>query len=1299
MLSGVLPRSVVAMVAVTILLIGSAPGGVDRTPSGLPIARGGLVSASGDLAGPDGSSARHVEVAPAFAPTSGEVALGPAPSTVLVTVEVGLAPSNPSALAGLVSALYTPGTAEFHGFLSASELAQEFGPSTPALASAGSYFEHFGLSVRSNPDHLLLTVTGPSSRVGAAFGTTFEEYRGEGNRWFVSHPTPATLPSLAPWTGVYGLGNVTSLVPSAGVPTLVGPAGGPAATCAEASGDLDPCQVWQAYNMTTLLTAGTNGSGVRLAVVDPYSSSEPQPQLSSDLAKFASGNGLTVGAVNYVYPDPAPGDLNVSSNLDWSLEDALDLEWSRAAAPGATIDMTFSPDSGPGLYEAVDWLVAHQAANVISMSWGEPDVGVYNEFSSPCSEACNASTDGSYGILSPVLEFAAAEGISVFAATGDCGAADGTSGVSTNYPASDPDVTGVGGTVLTVNASGEYIAETGWSGNASGAELPGCENQGGSGGGYSPFPRPWWQSGLPSGETHRGIPDVALDAGTAVGVILAGDSVGARGTSVATPVWAGIAAIADQYAGTPLGLLNPSLYAIASGSNYTRDFHDILSGNNGYEAGPGWDAVTGLGSPRVATLVVDLRHPVRTPLGTLATFVYATPRFGKAPLTATFHVNATGGTGTYPLEGVSFGDGNASFAPNGRAVHTFSAPGVYAAQAYVADSSANYSVSPPLAIVVGGGTALSVSLTASTNVSAVGAPVLFSAAVTGGVAPYGYNFTFGDGTFLTGSLASSTSHVFGADGSFCVEVVVSDSANPVDGGASNRVAVGVGGDPVPDCRNDTVPLTLSPLPNLGERDAPADFPELFLASGGSTGAGTLPPSLQFSSSDPYVAACGCAIFRSAGTYPVTGYANDSEDEQATAVTSVVVAPPLVANFSSTATFGPAPLTVAFRASVTGGYGANASLTDWTFGDGTGATGASVRATYDSPGKYVAVAQLSDLGDGNASEAFLIDVLADAGPGNNLTTPAIVASVDPAVDVSLGTTVRLSAALFSVNGSALPASFDWSIGSGSGGYRSSLNWTFSAPLPAGAGGTLNVTVNATDLSAPPQLGPRFTLASFELPGFGAEEADGFLPRVDALTFSDFGSPAAGVAPLSWSGEGEVSGPGALSVLWAFGDGGDSPDLAVQHNFSAGEFTVVVTAKDSWGDSAIDDHPVAVSGALTVTATLSPTNGSAPLTVEFRASAAGGVGPPYFYFWSFGDDAVSFAGNGSHTFASAGTYQVTLNVTDPRGDLVRSNWTVVVRVAYSSFPGAVLLAAGAVVGVASGVAFLVSRRRSSGGAASP
>ncbi|MGD0589160.1 MAG: PKD domain-containing protein, partial [Thermoplasmata archaeon] len=516
-------------------------------------------------------------------------------------------------------------------------------------------------------------------------------------------------------------------------------------------------------------------------------------------------------------------------------------------------------------------------------------VGVFNAYNASCSAECNASTDGSYGIFSPLLAFAAAEGISVVAASGDCGASDGTSGLSTNFPASDPDVTGVGGTVLTVDAVGDYLSETAWGGNSSGAVSPGCQNQGGTGGGYSPFPRPWWQAGMVRGSTHRGVPDVALDAATPALVVAGGGTAAVGGTSLATPIWAGIASIADQYSGHRLGLLNPSLYAIAAGTNYTHDFHDIESGNNGYPAVPGWDPVTGLGTPRVASLIVNLVGTIPVASSNLTSFVYATPRFGHAPLTVTFHLNITGGTGTFPLEGVSFGDGNASFAPEGAVTYTFAFPGVYSAQAYVADSSANYSVSPPVAIVVGGGTGLTVVLHASAENPAVGAPVLFSATVGGGVAPYEYNFSFGDGTFLDGSLASTASHVFGAVGSFCASVVVADSASPMNGGASQRVAVGVGGAGVPDCRNDTVPLTMTATPDIGVRDAPADFPDLFNVSGGSGAAGTLPPSVQYSTSDPYLAACGCAIFRSSGSYTVTGYGNDSENEETNATTSVTVA--------------------------------------------------------------------------------------------------------------------------------------------------------------------------------------------------------------------------------------------------------------------------------------------------------------------------------------------------------------------------------------------------------------------------
>lgn len=1282
-------------VGLALVLAASAPTGflilgslVPSGPPSGPEAAGSSGATSAPLSGTLASSGSAVEVAPGFTPLLGTAPLGPLAPATPMTVEVGLAVRDPSALAGLVSALYTPGTTEYRSFLDTTELASQFGASAASVTAARGYFGGFGLSAALSPDHLLLTVAGPSSRVGAAFGTTFEEYRGAGGGWFVSHPTPARLPAVAPWSGAYGLGNATPLVPAASAPSALRASVVPAAPCSGSSGALVPCQVWQAYNMTPLISVGTNGSGLRIAVVDAYSSGENQTQLASDLAAFASRSGITPGPVNFVYPDPAPGDLNLSANLGWSLEDSLDLEWARAAAPGATIDMTFSPDAGVGLYEAIDWIVAHQAANVISMSWGEPDVGVFNAFSTPCSVACNASTDGSYGLLSPVLAFAAAEGIGAFAASGDCGGADGTSGLSTNYPASDPDVTGVGGTLLTVDSAGNYISEVGWSGSASGASSPGCANQGGSGGGYAPFPRPWWQTGLPPGSSGRGVPDVALDAATLALIYTHGTATAVGGTSLSTPVWAGIAAVADQYARRSLGFLGPSLYAIASGANYARDFHDIVQGNNDYSAGPGWDAVTGLGTPRVATLVVDLAHPVLVSSSDLASFVYATPRYGAAPLTVTFHVNSTGGTGTYPLEGVSFGDGNASFASGGTATHTYAKPGVYSAQAYVADSIANYSLSPPVGIVVGGGSSLTVTLVASTDLPALRAPVLFTVGVSGGVAPYEYNYSFGDGTFLYGAGSASESHVFGARGSFCASVVVSDAASPPDGGTSARVAIGVGGSPLPDCRNDTVPLTMVPTAGVGVRDAPADFPDLFTVSGGSTAAGTLAPSVQYSSSDPYLAACECAIFRTSGTYAVTGYGNDSENEQAVASTTVTVAPVLVASFTASPAYGTAPLTVAFGANASGGYGTDVATTAWTFGDGTGAVGTSASFTYTIPGLYVAVGHLSDLGHGNASEAFVIDVR----PASGTPAPSLTATVRPAVDVPAGASVNFSARSFSANGSAVPSVYRWTIAPGSGAFASSFDWTLPLPLLGSTNRTLEVTLAVTDNTSATRVN-----ASIVLGDFVAVEAGGFVPRVDALALSDSGGPVLGAAPLSWSGSASAAGPGTTGVDWAFGDGFGVASPIARHTYAAGEFTARVTAHDTFADTAVDVHPVEAYVTFGLSATLSAIAGTAPLTVHFRSNATGGPGPQYAYLWKFGNNASATSANGTHTFVNPGVYSVSLNASDAVGDSLVRNWTVTVMAAPSTFPAVVLLLVGAAGGVA--LALAVATRRARRGPPSP
>ena len=1230
----------------------------------------------------------NVTVAPAFSAPSGVVAVGPLPSEQPMTVLVGLDPSDPVGLGGLLSALYAPGTPEYQRFDSPSELAEQYGPSTSAVLAARSYFQGFGLSATVSPDHLLLTVSGNSGRVASAFGTEFTNYRAADGRTFVSHSTTATLPGGIAWSGVFGLGNATPLVPES-VGTILARVGvRPDATCVGLAGGLTPCDFWSAYNMSALLANGTDGSGERLAIVDPYSSDEGQSDLASDLATFTFENNLSVGPVNYDYPDPGPANLNTSFNAGWALEDALDLEWARASAPGATIDMTFSPNAGVGLYEAVDWIVAHHSADIISLSWGEPDVGTVNAFDTPCSAACNASTDGSYALLSPVLEFAAAEGIGVFAASGDCGASDGTSGVATNFPASDPDVTGVGGTVLNVGSNGNWASEVGWSGNSSGAAAPGCTNQGGSGGGYAPFPRPSWQSGPPTEDTYRGVPDVALDAGAPVGIMLHSFWVGVLGTSIATPGWAGIAAIADQYVGHALGFLDPTLYAIAAGENYPRDFHDITSGSNGYPATPGWDPVTGLGSPQVASLVADLaHHPVAFSPGDLAAFVYAAPRYGRAPLTVSFAVQPTGGSGRYPFEGVSFGNGNASFAPGGNTSYTFETPGVYSVEAYVADSSGDYTVSPPVAVVVGGGHALGVNLTASIGRPGVGIPVDFTVRVNGGTSPYWFNYSFGDGTYLNGSSNATVTHEYGAPGSFCPAVVVSDSATPANGAASARDAIAVGGASPPDCRNDTVPLSIVPMPSPGVRDAPADFSDLFTISGGSAYSGGPPPSLQFSSTDPYVAACECAIFRHPGTYALTAFANDSETQQANASSNVTVAPPLVGSFSATPTSGPAPLTVDFRGNVSGGFGANPAATVWTFGNGQEATGISVAETYSSPGFYLATGHLSDLGQGNVSESFLIDVGPSVGaalPG----PPYLIATVTPAVDVAWDENVNFSARLMFVNGSEDPALFHWDIASEFGAYRPSFNWTYPYGDLASA---LTVGLDVTVLAS----GQHFN-TTLEFASFGGELPNGYPRAADGLEFTPVARMLVVTTPLPWvAAPTQLTGPGTLVVTWAFGDGTTEQNRSASHLFSEGLYTVIATATDSWGDVATGVFPVAVSTIESLNASLSATTGTAPFRLTFTATAFGGFGPPYWYAWSFGNGGNLTTANGTHSFEDPGNYLVTLTVTGVFGAIAEKNWTVTVEPPFA-WVGIGILGAGTAVGVVAAIAALWSRRRGSGAA---
>jgi hypothetical protein len=1253
-------------VAVAVFAVASAslPGGLlsnapTRNPgAATPISTSALPSAT-------------IRVAPGYIAPSGTESVGALPPQSPLDVVVGIASRDPTGLVALVDAENAPGTPVYGTHLSAGDAIARFGAPTDAIQTAATYFEGYGLNVSAAPDGLLLYVDGPSASVGRAFGTTFEEYRSAAGRTFVSHPTPAVLPAIVPWSGVFGLGNVTSFAPSVlpPIPTTALPA---AASCPDVPSYLTRCEVQNAYSIEPLIANGTDGAGYRLAVVDAYSGEQTQRQLETDLTTFTEASGLAVGNVSYLYPLQTSVDLNSTrTNANWSYEDALDLEWTRAMAPGASIEMTFSPDAGPGLYAAIDWLVGGDRADVISLSWGEPDVGVFDPYLGPCANACNASTDGSYAVLGPVLELAAVEGISVLAASGDCGASGGTAGDSTFFPASDPFVTGVGGTILTLSANGSYGSETGWPGNASGASSPGCSaNPGGSGGGYSPFARPWWQVGPGTTGTQRGVPDVAADAGTYAGIVYDNTWFGVGGTSLATPIWAGITAIADQYAGTALGFLDPSLYRILDSSNYSADFHEITSGNNGYAAGAGWNPVTGIGSPIVSSLVKNLARPSNLTPSNLTTSVVAAPTFGPAPLTSEFTLSASGGSGTYPLEGIYFGDGNASLVTTGQASYEFRNAGTYDVQSFVFDSDGNESVSTPLVVVVGGGGTLLVHLAVSNATPAVGAVDNFTASVRGGTPPYSYSFFFGDGASEANATSPATSHVYVSANVYCPTVVVRDDADPPNAAVSSPTPVAVGGATGPGCGSAPPLISIAANLTAGVRDAPADFPSLFTITEGEPDSG-LVTTAYVASSDPYTQACGCAVFRAPGSYTVQEWVNDTGGEIANASLNVTVAPPLDVTFAASTLSGPAPLMVQFGSSVTsGGYDAQASATRWNFGDGSGATGAAVSTTYDTPGEYLATGVLSDRGDGNASEAFLIDVEPPTGP----TPLGVTATIAPAVNVSSGTTVRLAAQPVGPANETHGATILWDLGQGHSAYGDATAETYFGPLAPKLNDTLNLSLTIETAYLVPLVRIPFALTDFF-----AIEPGGFVPEADALDLGSTAGPATGVAPFEVSANASTTGPGGPSVAWSFGDGNGSSGPTTSHLYrDAGGFTLEAEATDSFGDLAVEDTAIAASAPLGVIGGPTPSGGTVPLSVRFDVSAVGGKGPPYNYSWTLPNGTQAYGTDLNLSFATVGAYPVTLNVTDSAGDHYERSWTVsVIPVPILSF--AEVAAAGSAVGI--------------------
>ena len=388
----------------------------------------------------------------------------------------------------------------------------------------------------------------------------------------------------------------------------------------------DPYQIRHAYNVDTLINAGLTGKGRTIVIVDSFQNPNIVATLNTfdDFYGLPGLNGLgskrdpKLGTFTQIAPDTlTPFDQTNGDQLGWAEEITLDVLWAHVIAPGANIVLVLAKsDEDSDILSATQYAVDHNLGDVISQSFGE-------------NESCVDSS-----ILAAQHKLfvkATLQHITLLASAGDDGAAqgtcDGTSIVrAVSSPAVDPLVTGVGGTELHAAdycpdvvgcnpAPGTYQGEVVWNESDIGF--------GATGGGFSVlFPTPFYQLGsIPFNRKQRGVPDVSYNAAVLHGVLTFLDVPGIPagfylfgGTSAGSPQWAGIVALADQKAKRALGFINATLYLFSLfPKNYSAMFHDVTSGNNsvvepdindnpvsvtGFNAGPGWDPTTGLGSPK-----------------------------------------------------------------------------------------------------------------------------------------------------------------------------------------------------------------------------------------------------------------------------------------------------------------------------------------------------------------------------------------------------------------------------------------------------------------------------------------------------------------------------------------------------------------------------------------------------------------------------------------------------------------------------------------------------------------------------
>src|SRR5215469_13767093 len=528
---------------------------------------------------------------------------------------------NASGAAAFVRAVSTPGSRQFHHYLSDAQWVARYGPTRSEVARAKSWLRANHFTVTSVPkDRLFVSARGTALRVERTFGVKLGYYMVTGHRVRLANGAlsiPASMANVI--SGAAGVNEsvATPGLAQSGATKSVKPKDQEPAppagfrnpqpcsdywgqkTDTTDSGSLyapytsplpydicgyQPAQLRGAYGLARSVATGTNGSRVTLAIVDAYDS----PTLLSDAQHYFNLNDPAHPLASSQFTNIAPAsvdDVGLCAGSGWFAEAALDVESSHSMAPGANIQFVGAQDCLDSSLLAAEQTAITSGASVVSNSWGDAIGDLF----------VDAATKNAFDNTFMV---AASTGVSILFSSGDDGDNFADFGLAApDYPASSPLVTAVGGTSLEVGAGNSRLAEYGWSTAkqtlCAGATVPSCGSattptgklnwQAGDGGGTSyTYLQPFYQApvvpaalalrneALFGPQPLRVIPDISMDADANTGMLIGltqtfpngvfYDQFKEGGTSLASPLLAGVIADADQAAGKSLGFLNPVLY-------------------------------------------------------------------------------------------------------------------------------------------------------------------------------------------------------------------------------------------------------------------------------------------------------------------------------------------------------------------------------------------------------------------------------------------------------------------------------------------------------------------------------------------------------------------------------------------------------------------------------------------------------------------------------------------------------------------------------------------------------------------